>query len=110
MSFKDSFSRKILLQYLDQSGKFVNDRKIKLLIILIMMDQSGRIKLGELSGPEALPKIGSRMHQSTADWFASRRPPSQPSPNDRDEFIKSLQAKGRNEYEIQQALKGKFGS
>jgi len=52
-------SANLLLQersfIMEQLWKFKNDRKIKLLLILIMMDQSGRIGLGELNGSPALP-------------------------------------------------------
>lgn len=112
------FGKKLLAQLLDQSGKFKNDRKIKLLLILIMMDQSGRIGLGELNGSPALPGISGRMKQSALDYHQNRmgiaaadqakRQQSQVY-NDPEQFTAMLKSKGLDQAAIQKAFRSKFG-
>lgn len=102
------FSKKSLNQLLDDTGKFKNDRKIKLLLILIMMDQSGRIKLNALNGDDAMPDISQAMSKSAIDYHSRKRPPV-PVHEDPIPFLKRLKAKGLNDELIKQAFTGKFG-
>jgi hypothetical protein len=119
MSLKSSgFGRKLLQQLLDETGKFRNDRRIKLLLILIMMDQSGRIGLGELNGSPALPGISGRMKQSALDFQKDRMDAAAAAKAQRDKaqtfndpaaFIAMMKGKGIGPLGIQKAFKGKFG-
>ncbi len=105
------FGRRMLNQLLDESGKFRNERKIKLLLILIMMDQSGRIGLGELNGNQALPGITGNMQQSAINYHTKRTPPPKEKStwNDPVAFVNNLKAKGLDITTIQKAFQGKFG-
>lgn len=55
----EGFGKRMLGGLKDSDGKFKNERRIKLLLILIMMDQSGRIAADMPEDP--LPEISSRM-------------------------------------------------
>lgn len=111
MSLKDRFGRNIIKNLVDETGKYKNDRRIKLLLILILMDQSGRIKADEPSGAQAMPDISNRMNQSAIEYKTKRSSNSNkpPAPNDPQAFVNMLRSSGKSPYEIKQAFKGKFG-
>lgn len=111
MSLKDRFGRSALKQLMDENGKFKNDRRTKLLLILIMMDQSGRIKLGEPQGTNPMPGISDRMNQSAIEYQAkkARSVSKPPAPDDPKAFLDILHSKNLTADQIRQAFKGKFG-
>lgn len=111
MSLRQAFGRKTIKNLVDETGKYKNDRRIKLLLILILMDQSGRTKIGEPSGIQALPKISNKMNQSALDYQSKKtnNPVSLPSPNDPQAFVDSLRNSGKSSHQIRQAFRGKFG-
>jgi len=109
MSLQPHFPRKFLRQLLDATGKFKNDRRVKLLLILIMMDQSGRISLGGLNGDAALPEIAGRMRQSAMDFQSTIKPQKEKSSDDPTTFANDLMTKGLDQGTIRKAYFGKFG-
>lgn len=72
MSLKDRFGKNILNQLMDDTGKFKNERRVKLLLILILMDQSGRVKLGQPKDTNEMPGTADRMNKSAIEWQAKR--------------------------------------
>jgi hypothetical protein len=109
MKLKDfGFTKRILPELLDTEGKFKNQRKIKLLLILIMMDQTGRMKMGGIQ--DQLPTISSRMSSSAQAYQAAKRP-VQPRTtwDDPVSLAKHMLSKGVGIDRIKQALTGKFG-
>ena len=111
MTLGDRFGRNVIKNLVDETGKFKNDRRIKLLLILIFMDQSGRIKIGEPSGIKAMPNISYRMNQSALDYQSKKinNPVRMPTPNEPQAFIDMLRNSGKSQHQINQAYKGKFG-
>jgi len=112
------FGRKILDRYLDEEGKYKNERKVKLLLVLLLMDRMGRggtpdfdrlgakefvkqnIEPGEM-GLQGLKTASKAMQQKIA-----RGKENQPAPDDPVDFVQHLKDKPKNV--IQNALKGKF--
>lgn len=101
------FSKKLLMQLLDKTGKFINDRKIKLLLILIMMDQSGRLSLNDLNGDAALPGISNNMRNSAVS--ARFLKASAPATDDPIAFVNQMRTRGLIGQQIRAAFQGKFG-
>jgi hypothetical protein len=110
MSLKDRFGRSTLKQLMDETGKFKNDRRTKLLLILILMDQSGRIQAGQPKNINVLPGISDRMNQSAIEYQAKiAKSVNNPAPDDPKTFLDILQGKNLTPQQIRQAYKGKFG-
>lgn len=111
MKLRESFSKRMLATLLDESGKYKNDRKTKLLLVLIFMDQSGRIKLGSPSGSAALPDISSRMTKSAQDYYSkiNKKSGGTPAPESPEEFVNLLKSKGVPDNVIAKQFKNKFG-
>ena len=100
------FSYRLSKKLIDANGCYKNKRRIKLLIILIMMDRLGRGFPKEKRIQEALDTI--QAFQTCADDLVYRlnKPQTQPAPNDPKEFIRHLS--GKPKRIIAMAFKGKF--
>lgn len=125
MKIKDEqgFEDKALMRKLmGPDGRYSNDRPLKLLLILLLMDRMGRgaihtLNRGEVRNfaqrntPGAEKRIQGMYRSSQwqqADAARLRDRQASPSPNDPTEFTKSLRAKGRDNSSIAQGLKSKF--
>jgi hypothetical protein len=104
------FGKKLLSTLLDDNGKFLNERKIRLLLIIIMMDQSGRIDLEDLNSVH-LDNISNLMIKSAVDFHNKRnyKPPVVEKPFEPPfYFVRRLKLKGLNDESLQKAFQGKF--
>jgi len=101
-------TKRILAQTLDSEGKFKNERKIKLLLILIMMDKTGRIKADGIR--DTLSQTSSIMSTSAQKYQDAKRP-AQPRTmwDDPVSLTQHMLGKGVGIERIKQALAGKFG-
>ncbi len=100
------FGKRLSNQWIDENGQYKNERKIKLLLILVLMDRLGR----GVPDPEgtAIQAIGDM--QSGAEQAKRRhaRPQmNQPAPDDPLEFLRLLADKPI--VVKQMAFQGKFG-
>lgn len=108
-----TFSKRVAKLILNPTtGKYINDRKVKLLLTLILMDQMGRYGTGEpqfglANGIEAL-----RQMQNTSDQILAQQKPARtakPSFDNPDTFRQFLQSKGLSDQAIEASVKKKFG-
>jgi tRNA nucleotidyltransferase/poly(A) polymerase len=108
-------------EILDDQGKYKSDRRIKLLLVLLLMDRMGRggtptswqlAKQFAQSNVEPAQQgiqglySTSDFHKQNLERIASRA--SKPSSDNPQEFVAVLKQKGRTSGEIRAALSGKF--
>jgi tRNA nucleotidyltransferase/poly(A) polymerase len=108
-------------EILDDQGKYKSDRRIKLLLVLLLMDRMGRggtptswqlAKQFAQSNVEPAQQgiqglySTSDTHKQNLERIASRA--SKPSSDNPQEFVAVLKQKGRTSGEIRAALSGKF--
>jgi tRNA nucleotidyltransferase/poly(A) polymerase len=115
-------SHKLKVELMDQDGKYKNERKIKLLLVLLLMDRMGRggskdfdrVKAKQFSldntvdGLKGLNGIGASsqwMKDRTQKILANQ---NKPSANDPLVFVQELRTKGKSNEVIKQALLSKF--
>lgn len=99
------FSKKIMNVILEKSGNYKSERKIKLLLYLIVMDWCGRIS-GEKGGIKGgISAIEGFVN--SANVYRDKNKKIKNSIKDPDEFLKSL--KGKPEEIIKIAFRNKFG-
>ena len=107
-----TFGKRVAQQIIDPAtGKYKNERRIKLLLTLILMDQMGRFGTGEpqfglANGIESL-----RQMQNTSDQIMAAQQKSQrqkPQFETPDQFRAFLQNKGLNPQQIEDSVRKKF--
>lgn len=125
MSLKDDqgFQNKSLKkEILDNQGKYKQDRKIKLLLVLLLMDRMGRggesgipwekAKKFAQNNTDAAEKglkginITALKHKQNIEQIASKT--SKPMPNNPVGFVAGMKEKGKSNELIRSALRGKF--
>ena len=106
MDLKQGFSKGLLSQILE-NGKFKNERRIKLLLVLILMDKTGRFKLGGIR--DNIADVSQKMGASVQDYTSKLRPQRVKTEMTPDEFYQSLKTKGMPEEQIQDIMKRKYG-
>ncbi len=109
MSLHDLWSKRLWVELIDENGKYKNERRVKLLLILVLMDKMGRFgdespQFGLANGLEALKSM-----QKTADMA---KPKLNPKPkqefNTPQDFIAYLKAKGVDQKVIDASVRNKF--
>jgi tRNA nucleotidyltransferase/poly(A) polymerase len=115
-------SKKLKLAMMDQQGKYLPDRRVKLLLILLVMDRLGRGGTPAVSTTQAKQFAASNVEPgregiqgmyASSDWMqknGSRIAPrtNAPAPDDPRMFVAALKQKGKSLDVIRGALKGKF--
>jgi hypothetical protein len=112
MSLNDLWSKRLWLDLIDENGKYKNERKVKLLLILVLMDKMGRYgeespQFGLANGIQALRKM-----QNTADLVLKNNQKTQKAKQEfatPQDFIAYLKAKGVDQKVIDTSVKNKFG-
>jgi NEDD4-binding protein 2 len=95
-----------------KTGKYINDRKIKILLLLILMDQMGRFGDGEsqfglANGLQALKRMQYTADQMKADF--DKRNTKKANPFDTPEALRAhLQSVGMSPAEIEKNVARKF--
>ncbi len=100
------FGKRLSNQWIDENGQYKNERKIKLLLILVLMDRLGR----GVPDPEGTAKQAIEDMQAPAERAQHRRSrlqTSQPAPDDPLKFLQLLADKPIDVKRI--AFQGKFG-
>jgi hypothetical protein len=98
------FGRKLSRKWINEDGRYKNKRRVKLLVLLIVMDSLGR------DIPEAKSSVNLIINSLISGaHFVMRRPEpqSKPAPNDPIKFLSMLKEKPDNV--IRRAFLGKFG-
>ncbi len=96
-----------------KTGKYINSRKIKLLLLLILMDQMGRYGTGEsqfglANGLRALQKMQATADKMKAEY--DQKNTRKPSPFDTPEALRAhLQSVGMSADDIEKNVARKFG-
>lgn len=121
MSLKDEgfLNKKLKRELLDDEGKYKNFRRIKLLLVLLLMDRMGRGNTGKVSLSKAKQfaknnirgaEEGLKGIYATSDTFLSdlKKSKKPPAPDDPQDFIRFLKQSGKSTDQIRKALKGKF--
>lgn len=123
LSDSDGFGSKKLKSFLlDDQGNYRSDRRIKLLLVLLLMDRLGRGGSPDSTVKQAKQfainniepgQRGIEGMYSSSQWakdnalkIASHQ--SKPTPNDPMGFVTNLRNKGKNSEIIRQALASKF--
>ncbi len=113
MSLNDLWSKRLWVDLIDENGKYKNERKVKLLLILVLMDKMGRFgdessQFGLANGLQALRKM-----QDTADLvFKNNQKNNQKTKQEfatPQDFIAYLKSKGVDQKVIDISVKKKFG-
>lgn len=99
------FSKKTISSYFN-NGRIKNDRRIKLLLVLMWADKMGRGKAFDLSSN--LEKLRSASEKSV-HMQANLEKKSKPFQGGRQEFINMLAKKGLDQRSIDAAVASKFG-
>lgn len=104
-AMKLGFGRRYTRKWINAEGQYKNKRRIKLLILLILMDRFGQ----DLPDPHIRSKKTLTSLQQGADRFKRRLGEAQsaPAPNDPVAFVESLA--GKPEQIVRMAFRGKFG-
>lgn len=102
---KQGFGKRLSNLWIDEDGKYKDLRRIKLLLILVLMDRIGR----GVPDPEGTAQEAIGDMQAAANELTKRRrqPKNLPAPDDPMEFIRSLAEKPP--AVIRRAFIGKFG-
>lgn len=124
MSLKNEgfLNKKLKKELLDDNGKYKNDRKVKLLLVLLLMDRMGRGETGNVSLSQArqfaknnttaadkgLEGIYATSNTYLKDLNKTKKT-STPSPDNPKDFVDFLKKSNRTTDQIKQALQGKFG-
>ena len=120
---QEGFGRKALkIDLMGPDGRYRNERRVKVLLALLIMDRMGRggradFKRGEAKqfaqqntdpGREGIQGLyaSSDWRKKWGDRVAAHT--SAPMPDDPEEFIRVMKEKGKPDAIIQQALRGKF--
>ena len=109
MDLHELFGKK-LVNMLSENGKYKNERKVKLLLVLILMDQTGRIALDDKGGQyrDSFRSVSDRMSDSIKKVYkpvVAKQEPDNPV-----DFAAFLRAKGLPENQIDGIVKKKFGA
>ncbi len=120
---KTGFSSKSLKNdLLDADGKYKSDRRVKLLLVLLLMDRLGKGGNPDFTLKQAKQfamnnidsgKQGIQGMYASSDWMKDRAKKmlahqSKPSPNNPIDFVNTMKQSGKTPEIIKQSLKGKF--
>lgn len=113
---EEGFGKRLSRIFVDgETGKYKNERRIKLLLVLILMDRRGRGSgTMRASAEEAIVHMihaAKLAKQRTEEHAEKIRKQREKSPTDPEEFVKYLKAKGLDFHkQIRPVTKGRFGS
>ena len=113
---EEGFGKRLARIFVDgETGKYKNERRIKLLLVLILMDRRGRGSgTMRASAEEAIVHMihAAKLAKQRAEEHAEKiRKQREKSPTDPEEFVKYLKAKGLDFHkQIRPVAKGRFGS
>jgi hypothetical protein len=100
---KSVFSNSFLLDYFE-NGKLKNDRKIKLLLILMWADM-----LGRAGSPNTDQGVNLLIRSSEKSKIKNNVRKSNPFKGSSEDFRLMLKSRGLSDAEIEKAIKAKFG-
>lgn len=108
------WSRRLWSQLIDDNGKYKNDRKVKLLLVLVLMDKMGRYgdaspQFGFANGLEALKAMQFTADMIVAEKEKQARHHQTIEFSGPDEFVAYLKSKGVNPKAIKANVKNKYG-
>lgn len=116
-------SKSLKLDLLDNEGRYKADRKIKLLLVLLLMDRLGRGGSPDVNLNQARQfavnntdagRLGMQGMYASSDWAKGRvakiaaHQQSKPTPDNPQEFVAALRQAGKPTDVIRQAMAGKF--
>lgn len=109
---RSGFSKRLIKELVDQNGKFINERKVKLLLILTLMDKSGRLDISGDGGSHELPNVSNDMKLSAEKYYDQIRLKNKPPQiwNSPLEFARFLHSKRQKIDDIKSAVFKKFGT
>lgn len=115
-------NRALKIELMDSDGRYRNERRVKVLLALLLMDRMGRGGRADFKRGEAKQfaqqntDLGQQRIQglyASADWRKKRDAyiaahAAKPMPDDPAEFVRAMREKGKPDPIIRQALRGKF--
>lgn len=99
------FGKSVVSSYFS-NGKLKNDRRMKLLLILMWADKMGRGKVADLA--DNIMKL-KKASESSMRTHANQLNQSKPFSGGEEDFRKMLRQRGLSEKDIDSAVKSKFG-
>lgn len=103
------WSKRLHPELLDNNGKYKDERKVKLLLILVLMDQMGRYGTAEPTFGLANAIQTLNNMQATADLVKKSVRKPRPEFNSKQDFVDYLRAKGISDDEIARHTINKYG-
>lgn len=99
------FGKGVIAGYFD-NGRIKNNRKIKLLLVLMWADKMGRGKVADLA--DNILKLRSAAEKSRQNHLKLSKQ-SRPFQGNKDDFMAMLKQRGLSEKDIEAAVTSKFG-
>jgi hypothetical protein len=100
--------KEFLRRFIKPNGKYINNRRLKLLLTFMIMDRSGRKVIDPSKQLETIPSMKQDLAKGSAWVQKINTKPTEPAPNDPVEFVKMWLQKGKRMDILPQSLQGKF--